>query len=320
VSVLDLTALARRITDRSVALFLGDVDAGKTTLVKQLHERVGGEVVDADVGQAEIGPPAVISVGTYGGGPRAGYFGGDISPRGNFLHVLTGCKKMAERAARPCLIDTDGYIHEGAARAYKSELINLLEPNLLVLLQREKELEYFKLYAAKGMEVVDVAVAHGGLKSRPERVRARERAFQQYFARAEMRRWGLSDLRFERVLLGHGEPLDCTFLSRVLACPVLVGWKSGREAVLVVRGTLNSVAEAMSALDVDYVETIDRGALENLLVGCEVDGEFQGLGILKAIDGETVDILTPAARVTVLQFGSLKVREDGSHERIRLHS
>lgn len=316
--MLDLAALARRIGDRSPVIFLGDVDAGKTTLVKRLHERVGGEVVDADLGQAEIGPPAVISVGTYGGGPRAGYFGGDISPRGNFLQVLTGCKKMAERAARPCLIDTDGYVHEGAARAYKSELINLLEPSLVVLLQRENELEYFKLYAAKGMEVVDVAVAHEGLKPRPDRIRARERAFQQYFARAELRRWRVRDIRFERVLLGHGEPLDCPFLSRVLAYPVLAGWKSGREAVLLVQGMVDSLAEAMRVLGVDYVQPIDRAALENLLVGCEVDGEFQGLGILKAIGGDTIEVFTPVARATVLQFGSLKVREDGSHERVRL--
>jgi len=318
VGMTGVVELERRIAGQSVVLFLGNVDVGKTTLVRRLHERVGGEVVDADLGQAEIGPPAVISLGTYQGGARAGYFGGDISPRGHFLQVLTGCKRMVAKAARPCLIDSDGYIQEGAARAFKSELINLIEPDLLVLLQRGRELEYYKLYASKGIAVVEIPVEHTGLKPHQERVRARERAFRRYFATAQLRRWRLEDVGFERALLGHGEPLDVGVLSKIIGCQVVTGWKSGREAVLVLSGLAASLPVLRSELDVDFVQLIERGALENRLVGCLVDGEFQGLGILQALNSETVDVLTPAAQASVLQVGSLKVREDGWHERVNI--
>ena len=56
-------------------------------------------------------------------------------------------------ANRPLLIDTDGYIGGGAARAYKSEILNVVRPDLVVLLEKGAELEYFKLYVQKGFQV-----------------------------------------------------------------------------------------------------------------------------------------------------------------------
>lgn len=120
------------------------------------------------------------------------------------------------------------------------------------------------------------------------------------------------------MLLGYGEPLDVGGLSKIVGCQVVAGWKSGSEAVLVLSGFAASLPVLRSELHVDFVHVIERGALENLLVGCLVDGEFQGLGILKALNSETVDVLAPVIRASVLQFGSLKVREDGWHERVSI--
>ncbi|MFQ5850430.1 MAG: Clp1/GlmU family protein [Candidatus Binatia bacterium] len=313
-----LDRLARLITDHSTVLFLGGTDVGKTTLIRQIHERVGGEVVDADLGQAEIGPPAVISLGTYRGGPRAGYFCGDISPRGSFLEVLTGIHRMQLKSARPCLIDTDGYIGEGAARAFKSEILNLVQPDLLVLLQRGGELDYYKLFTQKGVQVFDLRVEHPGSKLREERIRAREVAFRSYFAQAQLQSWHLNEVRFERALLGHGEPLQADALSRLLGCPVSAGWQTGRQAVIVVRGFASSLGATKLTLDADYIQLIHDSDLQNLLLGCQRGGEFEGMGILTAISSEQVEVLTPTRRATVLQVGSLRVRPDGSHGRARL--
>jgi len=313
-----LEELAERVTDRSVVLFLGGVDVGKTTLIRQLHERVGGEVVDADIGQSEIGLPGVVSLGTYRGGPRAGYFVGDISPRGNFLQVLAGVQKMVSKASRPCLIDTDGYIDEDAARAYKSELVNIIEPELLVLVQRQRELDYFKLYARKGIPVIELPVSHGGSKSREERIRARETAFRNYFTGARIHKWSLEELKFERALLGHGEALDVVTLSRLLGCPVLAGWKVGRRAIIVVSGFARAGAAVNLLSGIDEIRLVQNSDVRGLLVACLEEGELHGLGILKSISNENVEIFTPAERATILQAGSLQVREDGTHTRLRL--
>lgn len=318
-----LERLVQAISENSIVLFLGGTDVGKTTLIRELHQRIGGEVIDADVGQSSIGPPACVSRGVYRGFAaaeiKASYFVGDISPRGNFLQVLTGigrCLYGRGPAARPCLIDTDGYIADGAARAFKSEMINLIKPNLLVLLQRGHELDYYKLYAQKKIDVIEIKVGHEGLKSREARIKVREEAFRKCFQNATLKGWELKELRFERTLLGHGEPLECHLLASMLGCKVNAAWKLGDEATLVVDGYALSLGTVKRALGVEFIHLVNASEIQNLLVGCLFEGQLQGLGILKSISEERVEVLTTAERATVLQIGALRVFEDGRHERI----
>lgn len=316
----DLDQLAHQINGSSLVLVLGATDAGKTTLVRHLHERVGGDVIDADLGQADIGPPGVISLGTFSEGARAGYFVGDISPGGHFLQVLTGCYHMARKANRPCLIDTDGYIDDGAARALKSELINLIRPDLIILLQRAHELDYYKMYERKGIIVMELPVSHSGFRSHEERTQKREESFRRYFSRSELLRWDLRKLAFESSELGCGELLDTKIVAKTLGCEIITGWRSGRKATLVVNGTAAGVQGAKEVLGVDHLKIFQHSDLENLLLGCLMGEEFQGLGILKSITGDTVQVLSAVSQATILQVGSLRLRADGLHTRIPLQS
>lgn len=309
--------ITRVIHSRSVALFLGASDVGKTTLIRELHGRLGGQIVDGDIGQSWIGPPGVVSVGTPEG-MQAGYFVGDVSPRGSFLQVTTGIALMARRAARPCLIDTDGYVADGAALAYKTELINLVKPDLLVLMQRGDELGYYKLYARKGIAIIDLPMDHQTEKTREERIRTREGAFREYFRTARHRRWPLSGVLFERRLLGRGEPLDTQPLSIVLGREVKGAWRAGHGASLVVEGLPHTVGTAKRALHVETVHLYNWTDLRDLLMGCLQDGEFVGLGVLKDLTSEDVALWTPVEQGDVLQLGSLRLSEDGRHESVRL--
>lgn len=309
--------LAARLAGCRAVLVLGGVDTGKTTLVRGLSARLGGEVIDADVGQAEIGPPAVVSLGTYGGGMRAGYFVGDISPRGHFLPLLVGIGRLVAVAARPCLVDTDGYVDDGAARAYKTELVNLVRPDALVLLERRGELDYFRGFRRKGIEVFLVPVAHGGLKSRDERIRAREASFRRHFANAQRRPMRFEAGGVERALLGHGEPLDVAGLSRGLGCPVVAAWRSGPTAVVLTRGLARPLGGPVLPAGVEEIKVIPLSEVEDLLVGCLRGDAFLGLGRLVAVTNEAAELVTPVAELTAVQAGAVRVRPDGSHERVR---
>jgi polynucleotide 5'-hydroxyl-kinase GRC3/NOL9 len=305
-----------------VALFLGGTDVGKSTLIRALHERLGGEIVDGDVGQSWIGPPSVVSLGTPDE-MRAGYFVGDVSPRGNLLQVTVGIALMTRRAKRPCLIDTDGYIADGAARAYKIELVNLIKPDVLVLLQRGRELDYYKLFARKGLDVIDLAVSHRGLKAREERVAVREQAFRHYFRGAELRRWSLGDLAIERGLLGCGESIPAQELGAVCrGDAVKAAWRLGSEAAILVLGSYvptEALRGWQGALGVERLHLYTWRELRDRLVGCLHNGEFQGLGVLKRISPEHVEVLTPLERATVIQLGALRLDvASGRHERVRL--
>lgn len=311
-----LARLAELIGD-GLAVFLGGTDTGKSTLIQELYDLIGGEVVDGDLGQSRIGPPSCISRGDYQKTLES-YFVGDISPRGNLLPTVVGLKLMVDHAQRPCLVDTDGYIGEPAALAYKTELINLLKPDVLVLLQRAGELEYFRLYSRKRVKVVTVRVSHQGLKSREERIRAREEAFRTYFAEAGLRRWDLQDLRFERAPFSYGEPFESSELAKFLDCAVLGAWRAGKRATLLLEGrpAPGALTELKQGLGLEFIELVSAATLQDRLVGCLLHGELQGLGIIKRVREGVIEVLTPAPRATVLQLGRLRVAEDGRHLRL----
>jgi polynucleotide 5'-hydroxyl-kinase GRC3/NOL9 len=272
-------------------------------------------VIDADVGQSDIGPPACVSSGDYNHVEES-YFVGDISPRGNFVQLLSAVGQALRAVEGPCLIDTDGYISGGAALALKGELINLVRPDVLVLLQRHGELEYCTLFARKGIKVVKVKVTHQGSKSREERIRAREEAFRRYFRRAELRRWQMEEIQFERSPIGHGEPVNSDSLEKILGCRVLGAWQAGGELAVIVEGHVQSLTSAKDSLKVDYIHLINHSSLQNLLVGCLAGGRLQGLGIVKGLDEGWIEVLTPAKEATVLQAGRLILSEDGRHRRL----
>jgi polynucleotide 5'-hydroxyl-kinase GRC3/NOL9 len=305
----------KSLAQGALVLFLGGVDTGKSTLIRRLHQELGGEVLDADLGQSEIGPPTCVSRGDYEHIEES-YFVGDISPRGNSVQLLAAVGQVLRGAKRPCLIDTDGYIAGEAARALKGEMINLVQPDLLVLLQRRGELDYFKLFARKGIEVLEVQVTHQGSKSREERIRAREESFRRYFRNASLRRWPLKGLQFERSPLGHGEPVEPALLEKILGCPVLGAWRAGAELTVVMDGYPQALGAAKELLQVEYIHLINRRELEGLLVGCLLEGRLVGLGIIKGLTSEWLELLTPAEEATLLQAGRLILNEDGRHRRL----
>lgn len=250
--------ILQNINPDSVVLVLGATDTGKTTLVHRLHEQLGGSIIDADLGQSAIGPPTCVSVGVPGC-THASFFVGDISPRGCWQQVIDGIIYCLQRARRPCLIDTDGYIEGSDALAYKRALIEAIQPDLLVLVPRAGELESFKRFVSPSLHVIELAAQNAGRKSLTRRLWAREEAFRYYFSPAQHRCWERAQLSVKSNL-----PND----------------------------------------------------LRDLLVGLSWQGQFVGLGILKSLTEEHVEIVTPVEQADSFEPGRLRVREDGTHERL----
>jgi len=152
--------LADAILDSSFSrvVVLGDMDTGKTTLCHALVNLIASTgrrvaLVDGDVGQSSIGPPCVVSYGVVSA-PVAtlssirmedGYFVGSNTPAGHLLQVCVGVKRMVEKAfldgAEVVVVDTSGMVHGGAALALKRAKIELVDPEMVVAIQRGDELE-----------------------------------------------------------------------------------------------------------------------------------------------------------------------------------
>jgi polynucleotide 5'-hydroxyl-kinase GRC3/NOL9 len=155
-------ALAAIAASPGVVLLLGGSDTGKTTWGRHAAMWLGRQgclplaFVDADIGQASLGPPAAVALSILRQVPSEGWapgclrcdtlsFVGSVSPMGHALQMLVSTKRLVDRAqqtsARIVLIDTTGLVAAGFGFQIKLRKIELVNPAHLVVFERQAELE-----------------------------------------------------------------------------------------------------------------------------------------------------------------------------------
>jgi polynucleotide 5'-hydroxyl-kinase GRC3/NOL9 len=188
-----------------VTLILGTNDTGKTSLTARLAgalaargERIA--VVDADVGQSEIGPPTTVGLGRVTGMlARLGdaellalEFVGDTSPVRYIRETAEATGRLVRRALDAgfdrVFVDTGGLVAGPLGLALKRAKVRAVDPDVVLVLQRQSESEAIAraLESAPRPRVVRLvpspAVARRTATRRREH---RERALRAYFARAD---------------------------------------------------------------------------------------------------------------------------------------
>ncbi|MDQ2731765.1 MAG: hypothetical protein M3Y56_08915, partial [Armatimonadota bacterium] len=185
-------------------LVVGAPDSGKTTLIGQIATRAieRGRVVaivDADVGQSEIGPPAAIGMSLFREvpptfrvrRPQALAFVGSIQPFGFFLEMAAGTAAMVDAARREgaglILVDTTGFAPNLGGIRLKEEKLLRLRPEHVVLIERHRELHPIAQLAegCRFCTLHRVPVPHGAhIKPTAFRRGHRKARFADYFAGA----------------------------------------------------------------------------------------------------------------------------------------
>lgn len=204
-----LTQLEEFITDRAildavndrrfrVIMVIGECDTGKSTLVWRLSHSLSSTfvtgIIDTDIGQSHIGPPTTVAWGMIKNSftdwtemkAEHIYFTGTLSPSGNVFPVLVGSKKMTERALSRCekaVVDTTGMIAEPEGRLLKQYKIDLLEPAVVLALERAEELQPIlsPFEGREGFFVVRLKV--------PEKVRRKGSESRTKFRNAQLQRY-----------------------------------------------------------------------------------------------------------------------------------
>lgn len=189
---------------RPVTVFmLGGVDVGKTYTVTVLANRffewgVKVAVVDADVGQSDIGPPCCIGMGILTRRirrlsevpPHGLYFVGNTSPYGCIHECVYGAvaalKDAERRKADLILVDSTGWIEGPEARIFKLLEIRSLKPSLVVAIEKENELGHILPYIM-GTVVRLPRSSEARSRTREERRALREEAYTSYFRAAQDR-------------------------------------------------------------------------------------------------------------------------------------
>jgi polynucleotide 5'-hydroxyl-kinase GRC3/NOL9 len=341
------TPLATIAAAGGVTLLLGGTDVGKTTFTRLLLNRVteSGQcvaLVDADLGQSEVGPPGCVGLALAEKpvpalselSPHALAFVGSVSPPGHLLEYVAAIRRLADlgQASHPALllIDTSGYLHGSAARRLYQTLFDLLSPAHIVALQRRDELEPIlapmrrregcSLYAPPIPTVIRV---------KPPGYRAQRRAmrFSATFEGATLHTYSLEEVTCVGTWMGTGTPVAAhilKFLNQTLEprARVYYAEMAGRHLGLMVSHPLPhnalGLGLAQEQLKAQAVSITVAPRLKHLLLGLEgANGKLLGLGLLEALDfrRRTLGVVTPVrapGAACVLHFGSLRITPDGS--------
>jgi polynucleotide 5'-hydroxyl-kinase GRC3/NOL9 len=190
--------LSKSIIQKGICLFLGASDTGKTTLAASLAKRLASKqpvgIVDADIGQSHIGPPTTVGWAVADNRQSdfsqllaAGIsFVGDVTPVGHLLQLTAAiiqCVEQASKAAELIILDTPGFIRGPAASALWWTAQRVLNPKLIIAVQRESELSDI----LAGLQCFDSQIelvkcpSQIRTKSPEERRSYRQEQFNKYF-------------------------------------------------------------------------------------------------------------------------------------------
>lgn len=194
-----------------IVYVLGATDTGKSTLCRYLVDASAPSymvaLLDGDTGQSTIGPPSTIGLALYEGSGDEPVstqlrFAGSTSPHGHFLEFLVGMKRLCEQAtdaAKITVIDSPGFVEGRAASEFQFHLIDLLSPDHLVAIPRDRELDpvLANFSFRKTMHIHRFRVSEkAAIRSSAVRKAARIGQFATYFAHACRQKIPLEGLGF----------------------------------------------------------------------------------------------------------------------------
>ncbi|ADC69075.1 NUC156 family protein [Methanocaldococcus sp. FS406-22] len=315
-------------------ILLGGVDSGKTTLATFLANELLNlgfrvAIIDSDIGQKSILPPATISLAfpetnfnnLYEIKPYKSYFVGSTAPIQFFGEMITGTKLLcdyAEDKADVVIVDTTGLI-SGSGADLKRMKIEMIKPDVIIALQKRNELRQILKPFENKIRVFYLKVYENAKSfSREERKEIRAEKWKEYFKDSKIYSIGFNDVIISGTKVFQGEKIledEKYLLESIFKWKILYGSKCEGRYTIVKRDLVNMPRQ----IDKNILYYIEPERFNNLIVGLiDEEGFCIGLGILKAIDfeNETLEILTPInedeiKNIKEIRFGRIKVDENG---------
>jgi polynucleotide 5'-hydroxyl-kinase GRC3/NOL9 len=198
------------VRTKHTVVLIGGLDTGKSTLSRALLEAAvaagrPSAFIDADVGQKTVGPPATVTLKMIRGAADLEpasmakedtlWFIGSTSPEGHLLQIVAAVASVFRIAkasgADFVVVDSSGLVSGVHGQVLKYHKVEMLQPDLVVGLQRGEELLPLlgviqRFFAT---EVVPLGVHPGVVPTTVEqRAENRERSMAAYFS-AELHRF-----------------------------------------------------------------------------------------------------------------------------------
>jgi polynucleotide 5'-hydroxyl-kinase GRC3/NOL9 len=321
-----------------VVMIMGEVDSGKTSFCtyfanRALKEKRRVAIIDADLGQSDIGPPSTIGFRRLTQPIRDPFllraekacFIGTTTPSGAITKVIGELGKMKDKYLKEAVdflvINTDGWVQGENAVRYKLQLIKRITPNIIVGIQQKEELTPI-LTNLHGIKVVYVE-SPSAIKRRDREKRKilRELSYKKYLKGAKVQSFPLSWIKVEGIpLVASPSPgrkkLEKT-MERLGVNPVHCE-ETPRSIVIIFGKTQRIKPEQISSIEEELgkkIKLVREGDEQGLLVGLHDERErFLGIGILNRIDYKrrVLQVYTPVtANVASVHVGQVKLNRKG---------
>lgn len=308
-------------------LVLGEVDTGKsffaTYLANKLLEKgIRPAVLDGDPGQSDIGIPGTLGLAVLKkqvvflteAEVSSIYFLGSHSPGLHFLPTIVGTKRLAEvglKEADTVIVNTTGWVQGDGGRVLKRSKMEILSPDIVVLLQRKEELEHLvKNYDPRKIVRIHVS-KEASFTSEGERKKLRELASQRYFQDARKMRLSLESLATDRCYFRTGREVK---IPGTLYAERLSGFEG---SLVVTQKPLSREKLSELSKGLGNIRNIVAGDEKGILVGLlDEKSDTLGMGRIEKIDYRKKEVLlsTPlkdGGRIRIIQFGSLRITPEG---------
>jgi polynucleotide 5'-hydroxyl-kinase GRC3/NOL9 len=322
----------------SVVMVIGGVDSGKTSfctyLINQaLEKKWKAAVIDADLGQSDVGPPSTIGFShvktpikdLFEINAENAYFVGLTSPGKAIDRVVDGLVTSKEKALDAgvdfVVINTDGWIADEDAARYKVLLTEKVTPNIAVGIQADNELAPI-LTALKKTKVLAIGSPLAIQKrNREKRKILRELSYKKYLKKAKVQSFLMNWIRVERILLGVGASPTAEHMKQIEEClgtsPIHCE-ETPTSIFIVLRKEQWIDEDQMTKIEESLgrkAVVITEGNEEGLLVGLQDHlGSFLGIGVLLEVDyrRQVMKVYTPVSEnVSTICVGQIKLDKKG---------
>lgn len=318
-------------------MVVGDVDSGKTSFCtylanKALEKKLKVAVIDADLGQSDVGPPATIGFShivtpvkdLFEVEVESAYFIGLISPSIVIEVVIEKLSSLKNKALKNTvdllIINTDGWVDGEEAVAYKIKLIEKIVPDVVVGIQRENELLPIldALKDRKALSVNSPSVIRA--RDREKRRILRELSYKKYLKDAKIRSLPLNWIKVEGAFFKtKNHPSESMEKVRVLLGTNPAYFEeTPTDVFLVLRKGQWIYKNLTKEVESEFrkkAKIIKEGDEEGLLVAFQdEDGRFLGIGVIRSIDYRrlVMKVYTPVHKnVATVLVGQIKLDEQG---------
>jgi polynucleotide 5'-hydroxyl-kinase GRC3/NOL9 len=309
-------------------LILGEVDTGKTFfstyLANRLNESLGKvAILDCDSGQSDIGAPGTFGMLVLAESaifltdlePTHMYLVGAHSPGLHFTPALTGVIEMlrkAEKEADALIIDTTGWVQGDGGRAIKKAKLDMVQPDMVILMQKGTELEHLVKHLS-GEKIVRLPVSKkAAATSQMDRKALREMVSRRYFNNSKVFEIPFKQIFTDRCYFLSGNKIE---LEGTLHAERLSAWEG---TLVVTSGPLMPEMTKEWPKDLGMFRNFIAGSEKGLMIALlDQQQNLLAIGRLEEFDFLNNNMRIRSNykgdldRIKGIQFGSLKLTENG---------